>query len=232
MIKSTYFLSGLIALSGSIHTSAIAQTPPSAQPIPTQQHLLDTSSAFRNLLRRIFPDDERDDPTTISRGDFCLLAPARPGEETTIWHQKPIFIWQGTIGKLEVVDEATGDTVWQYEPTPAETFVSYGGETLRTGGTYLWKVYDSAESDSAMAFPPFTVLPAINRLLIANGLSVAQQRAIAAENPQENPPELARANYFAFRELPVDALQSLFSVEDPSADLIEGRTEVVDAMCD
>ena len=254
MTKSTCLLSCLVSSClvvwvGNITTAnaavdVIAQTTsvpqsisspiasPIASPISSQKPTLDTSSAFRNLLRRIFPDDERDDPTTISRSDLCLLAPARTGEETTIWHQRPIFIWQGTIGKLEVVDEATGDLLWQYEPTPEETFVSYGGDRLTPGDTYLWRVYDSAASENPIAFPPFTILPAINRLLIANGLSVAQERAIAEANEQENPPELARANYFAFRELPVDALQSLFTVEDPSLDLVEGRAAVVESMCD
>ena len=219
-------------LSGVATVDAIAQSAPTYLSSSTQQPSLETTSSFRNLLRRIFPDDERDDPTTISRGDFCLLAPARPGEETTVWHQRPIFIWQGTLGKLEVVDETTGDVLWQYEPAPEETFISYGGERLKPGRTYIWKVYDSAASENPVAFPPFTILPAINRLLIANGLSVAQARAIAAENERTDPSELARANYFAFREFPVDALQALFSVENPSLDLVEGRAEIVDSMCD
>lgn len=232
MTKPTYLLSLLLLTLGVVVAPATTQVGQPTYSAIAQSNNIESTVSFRNLLRRIFPDDERDDPTTISRGDFCLLAPARPGEETTIWHQKPVFIWQGTIGKLEVVDDITGERLWQYEPAPDETFVSYEGEQLKAGSTYVWKVYSDSTSETAITFPPFTILPAINRLLIANGLSVARDRAIAADNPEENPPELANANYFAFRDLPVDALQSLFTVENPSADLVEGRAEIVESMCE
>ena len=186
-----------------------------------------TTSRFRGLLRRIFPEDESEDPPTTSRGDLCLLAPTRLGPATAIWHQRPVFIWQGTIGKIEVQDTVTEAVLWRYQPTAEETHVRYGGEPLQSGRTYQWQIYTTADSESAIVFPSFRLLPAANRALLDNGLSIAEQDALAVNGGRE----LARAQYFVDRQLPLDALQEIFLVDEPEAEFIEARQELIDSMC-
>ena len=186
-----------------------------------------TTSRFRGLLRRIFPDDESEDPPTTSRGDLCLLAPTRLGPATAIWHQRPVFIWQGNIGRLEIQDTVTDEVLWRYQPTTEETYVRYGGEPLQSGRTYQWQIYITAESESAIVFPSFRLLSAANRTLLNNGLSIADQDAPAVNGGRE----LARAQYFVDRQLPLDALHEIFLVDEPEAEFIEARQELIDSMC-
>ncbi|MBE9059755.1 hypothetical protein [cf. Phormidesmis sp. LEGE 11477] len=201
--------------------SAIAQTT-----LPTVQ----TEPSFRQLLKRIFRDDEWEDPPTISRGELCLLAPARPGEETRIWHQSPVFVWRGELAKMAVVDSVSNAVMWEYEPTPEQTSVRYAGEPLQAGRSYVWQVYDEVESDAPTVFPPFEVMSDIQRWLIGNGLAIAESRV---ERPGA---EIARMEYFAQRGLPTDALQSLFLL-DPAIDIddtdtVEAQQETVDRLCE
>ncbi|MEM8504531.1 MAG: hypothetical protein AAF716_15415 [Cyanobacteria bacterium P01_D01_bin.1] len=182
-------------------------------------------SSLRGFFKRIFRDDEWEDPPTISRGELCLLTPARPGQEIIVWHQNPVFVWRGEIARMEVVDGVTDAVVWEYEPSPEQISVAYAGETLRAGRSYLWRVYDDIESTSPTIFPPFAVMSSIRRQLIANGLAVAESKVEADS-------AIARTEYFALRGMPTDALQSLFLIESPNEELIEARRETVDRLCE
>lgn len=186
-----------------------------------------TSASLRGFFERIFRDDEWEDPPTISRGELCLLTPARPGQETTIWHQNPVFVWRGEIDRMEVIDSVTDSVVWHYEPTTEQTSVAYSGETLRAGRLYLWRVYDNIESTSPTIFPPFTIMSDIRRQLIANGLAVAESKVEDKESAA-----IARTEYFALRGLPIDALQSLFLIESTNEELIEAQQETVNRLCE
>ena len=191
---------------------------------------IQTQSSLHQFLKRIFRDDEWEDPPTISRGELCLLSPARAGQETVVWHQRPVFIWRGEIAKMAVVDSVTGTVVWEYRPIPEQKSVRYAGQALRSGRSYYWQVYDDIQSTAPVSFPPFEVMSHIQRRLIANGLAVAESQVeeIAA-------PDIARIEYFASRGLPTDALQSLFLVDseesDFEIDLEEARKETVDRLC-
>ena len=185
------------------------------------------SSSLRGFFERIFRDDEWEDPPTISRGELCLLTPARPGQETMIWHQNPVFVWHGEIAKMEVVDSVTDTVMWQYAPTTEQISVTYSGETLQAGRLYLWRVYDDIGSMSPTVFPPFTIMFDIRRRLIANGLAVAESKVEG-----EASAAIARTEYFALRGLPVDALQSLFLIESTSEELMEAQRETVRRLCE
>lgn len=201
-----------------IRVSASAQT----------QEPISSTRSFRQILRRLFPDDERKDPPTTSRGELCLLSPALPDREVAIWHRQPVFVWQGTIGKMSLVDAQTNATLWTYEPAEGETSVRYEGVPLRANRSYRWQVFQTNTSDSPVLFPSFQVLPEVNRLLIANGLSVAESYAENTDSWRR----LARADYFVSRRLPTDAIQSLFLVENPGDEFIAARQEAVDTLCE
>lgn len=205
-----------------------AQGPTSRPPSVVENSTVESSAlSLRQLIRRIFRDDQRDDPPTISRGELCLLSPASPGQETKLWHSEPVFVWRGPIGKMVVLDAATDQIMWTYEPAAEETRVRYQGEPLRSGRPYYWQVFETNESISPTVFLPFQILPLASRLLIANGLAIAENRASSTGGSDE----IARAQYFAFRGLPTDALQSLFLIESPTDELIEARQEAVEILC-
>ncbi len=193
----------------------------------TAQTIQRDSLSFRQFFKRIFRDDEWEDPPTISRGELCLLAPARPGQETAIWHQNPVFVWRGEIARMEVADSVSQAIVWEYEPTSGQTSAQYEGEPLQAGRSYFWQVYGDINSTSPAVFPPFEVMSSIRHRLIANGLAVAESKVEGPENSA-----IARTEYFALRDLPADALQSLFLIESTNEELVEARQETVDRLCE
>jgi len=218
--KRINILSIILVLAALLLSTGAGAEKAAAQTLPRE------SLSFRQFLKRIFRDDEWEDPPTISRGELCLLTPARPGQETVVWHQNPVFVWRGAIAKMEVVDSTTNAAIWEHEPMPEQVSVAYAGETLQPGRSYLWRVYDSAESTSPIVFPPFTVMSSARRRLIANGLSVAESRV------EKESAAIARTEYLAQRGLPADALQSLFLIESTDEELIEARQETVERLCE
>ncbi|MGB3790657.1 MAG: hypothetical protein WA949_21800 [Phormidesmis sp.] len=193
----------------------------------TAQTIQSGSLSFRQFFKRIFRDDEWEDPPTISRGGLCLLAPARPGQETVVWHQNPVFVWRGEIARMEVVDSVSQAVVWEYEPASGQTSAQYEGEPLQAGRSYLWQIYGDIESTSPTVFPPFKIMSSIRRRLIANGLAVAESKV---EGPEKS--AIARTEYFALRDLPADALQSLFLIESTNEELVEARQGTVNRLCE
>lgn len=179
------------------------------------------------VIDRILRDDEERDPTTISRGDFfCPIAPARPNEDPQIWHQQPVFVWQGILEKIAIRDTATDEVIWTYEPTAEETHVVYEGSPLRPSREYRWDIYDSVSAESPSFSTGFEMLPHASRQLVTNGLTVAEQTADTAEAIA-----IARANYFANRALFQDAIQALFAVESPTQEMIEAQEQLVETLC-
>lgn len=49
--------------------------------------------AVAALLRKI---------VSCSRGDICVITPAKAGKIGVIWSDRPLLIWHGNIRKIEV----------------------------------------------------------------------------------------------------------------------------------
>lgn len=197
----------------------------SAQTI--QSGLSETDSSFRQLLRRIFRDDEWQDSPTISSGELCLLAPAMAEQETLVWHEGPIFVWQGEIAKMAVVDSVNNAVMWEYEPPSQQKFIRYDGEPLQLGRLYHWQAYNDVSLTTPIAFASFEVMSRAQQQLVANGLAIAESKVAGITATK-----LARVEYFALRGLPMDALQSLFLVDSTDIDIVEARQETVDRLCE
>ncbi|MBE9079879.1 hypothetical protein IQ241_21720 [Romeria aff. gracilis LEGE 07310] len=223
MLRQIYRGSFLFSLATSAALWPLQASTAYAQDEPPERPLIS------RILDRIFRDDEERDKPTISRGDLrdlCLIAPAWPEQVNTIWHQQPVFVWQGAVGKIAVRDVASETDIWTYEPTAGETHARYDGAPLQPGRRYRWDIYSSANADSPITFPSFETLPRASHQLIGNGLTVAEQGGEAMEEIA-----IARANYFANRSLYIDAIQALFVVETPTPALIAGQEQLVDTIC-
>ncbi len=221
MLRQIYSGSFLIALATSaalwpfqVSTTYAQEEDPPERPL------------ISRILDRIFRDDEERDKPTISRGDLCLIAPARPGEVNPIWHQQPVFVWQGAVSKIAVRDVATEADIWTYEPTLGETHVRYDGAPLQSGRRYRWEIYSSASTDSPLTFPSFETMPRASHQLIGNGLTVAEQTGETMEEFAT-----ARADYFANRSLFQDSIQALFAVEAPTPELAEAQEQLLEKLC-
>ncbi|MFK8186205.1 MAG: hypothetical protein AB8B99_22750 [Phormidesmis sp.] len=197
--------------------SAVAQTLPD-----------DTAlTSLGRSLRRILRDDEQRDPPTTSRDDICLITPVNLAERETIWHHQPVFAWQGTVGKIEVIEIDTNASLWQHIPENEETTIAYSGEPLQSGKRYQWQVYGVADLESPLLFQPFSLVSRPTQWLIANGLAVAaSQTDGSAQNIA-----VAHVNYFTNRALYADAIQVLFSADPDAPEILAGQTEIIKSLC-
>jgi len=178
-------------------------------------------------LRRILGDDEQLDPPTTSRDDICLITPANLDEGETIWHDQPVFVWQGSVGKIEVIDAETQTSLWQYIPESGETTAIYDSDPLRSGLRYQWRIYGVADLESPLLFQPFSIASRPNRWLMSNGLAAAaSQTDSSAQNIA-----IAQINYFTNRLLYTDAIQVLFSANRETPEILAGQTEVIESLC-
>ncbi|MEL6232646.1 MAG: hypothetical protein AAFR24_22300, partial [Cyanobacteria bacterium J06627_3] len=83
-----------------------------------------------------------------------------------------------------------------------------------------------ADVDSPTKFPDFRLLSAAERQLISQDL------AMATTAPPEDWDAIQRAEYFVEHGLRLDAIQALFAVETPSAELVTTQQQIIESACD
>lgn len=190
------------------------------------------TSQLHNIFRRIFDQDE-DDPPLISRGDICLIAPATPGAGTpAIWHDQPVMVFKpGSIERLALREEATNVVFWDYSPTVTTSHVIYDGAPLQSDQVYRLDVYLDADAPSPAIFPDFHLLSEDTRSLISQGLAIGTTPDDTDALPADWD-AIQRAEYFVEQGLRLDAIQALFAVENPSAELVNTQRRIIASACD
>lgn len=154
----------------------------------------------------------KDDPTG-SRGGACPIAPAVPGKIRVVWSDRPLFLWQGNLGKIEVHPQDSDEVLWsQTSPEPDGSTI-YRGKALQPGQSYDVMGFD--QRDRLLFEVTFQVLPTKERNPIAADLTriEAQQRQKKATAEEI---AYAKADYFASRQMWADALQEAYRVQNPS----------------
>jgi hypothetical protein len=198
--------------------------------LPTPRH---TARSWENILSNKDEDNEPPvKPATgggTSRGGFiCAIAPRAIGTITEVWSDRPLFVWQGVVGQLEVRKPATKETLWRQAVSATSRRVIYGGEPLQPGQTYHWVIFDQA--NRSIAEFPFQVMESEKRDRIKTRLQILdvelKQKGATAEEIA-----LRRAQYFAQWQLWSDALREVFSVENPSAPLAEIAQSIPTSRC-
>jgi hypothetical protein len=126
----------------------------------------------------IFSKDEDNEPPVppasgggTSRGGFiCASAPRSIGTITEVWSDRPLFVWQGVVGQIEVRKPATKETLWRQTVSAATSRVSYGGEPLQPGQTYHWVIFD--QGNRSIVEIPFQVMESQKRDRIKTRLQI------------------------------------------------------------
>jgi hypothetical protein len=166
----------------------------------------------------------RSEGSGIRRGDgqdICLISPGLLEEVNVIWSDRPLFLWLGAADHILVRDAETLEQVWSQPIDPMVAGITYDGESLQSGRTYEWQL------NSSDHFFAFTVMDSDQRNQIAAELQLIQTRG-------GTPEEIAvgQANYLVNEVgLWSDALQILYSVENPSPSLLQARQEIIDDIC-
>jgi len=178
------------------------------------------------------------EPPLGSRDLVCEIAPGLLGEKNIIWNPRPLFLWQGTVPSLEIylyspfTPEREQEVLWSQTVT-AKSFrgtfqsVAYTGEALQPGRSYDWELVIPSSRRQRYTFQ---VMESQERERIATELRALETQLVSAGATAEEI-ALQRAHYFAQRDLWSDALQEIYSVQNPSAAFISHAQEVLTHFC-
>lgn len=156
-----------------------------------------------------------------SRGEVCPIAPGQVMNVEKVWNLNPALIWQGEAARIELyqLDSDTNPKpLWTWTATAQRAtsdpvVIQYDGDPLIPGQVYEWQVFDTTD-DSVMTQPPIqfkTVTPQLHQQI--------QTELNQLESPQDNSSEamtLKRVNYLIRQQLWADALQEIYTVNNPS----------------
>lgn len=178
---------------------------------------------------------KRDEPSLSSRDGVCVINPGLLGEKNVIWSDRPLFLWQGKVQNLEVRPYSldtpySGQKVlWSQTVIAGSQSATYTGETLQPGQTYDWQLVVVDSSPRRLRFT-FQVMDAQSRDRITDELTAMEtQLKSAGATPEAI--TLAKAKYFAERDLWSDALQEVYSVQNPSTELTKNTQELSSNLC-
>ncbi|PSB25000.1 hypothetical protein [Stenomitos frigidus] len=173
-------------------------------------------------------------PRTI-RGNVCPISPGLI-ETLNIWHDRPLFIWQGQGSQLRVRDYNQRDRVLWERTITDQAPVRYDGQAaLQPGQLYQWQIMatDPATPNrlaNQKTWETFRVLPAEQRQAIGTALRTLEQR-LQQQNASAEDIALIKAEFFADQDLWSDALQVIYEVSNPSAQFVEQRSSYVASLC-
>jgi hypothetical protein len=108
--------------------------------------------------------------------------------------------------------------------------LSYTNQPLEPGKTYEWVFFVDENRRSPLNPVAFRVMGAKERAAIAKALQVLETRLKTQKVNQEES-TLQRTNYFAQRGLKADALQQIYSIEQPSVELQKIKREIEIKLC-
>ncbi|NEP14150.1 MAG: hypothetical protein F6K14_28940 [Symploca sp. SIO2C1] len=187
-----------------------------------------TKQKHKSTLDRILDIFRRKLKDGGSRRDsFCPIWPSNGDPDLLeIWHERPLFIWQGTVREIEVRLPATESAIWRYEVVEDEQQVFYEGPELQPGEEYdywvRYEVTEEGETTTDEKTIPFIIKE--ERETIAKEL-------MRLEGASEEEKALARAEYFAEQGLWSDFMWEVFGVANPSVEWQKALEEIRKESC-
>ncbi|MEB3282788.1 MAG: DUF928 domain-containing protein [Lyngbya sp.] len=171
-----------------------------------------------------------------SRNEICIIAPSQPMITELVWTLKPLFVWKGDIGRVELhlqESEIDAKPLWSWTETGQENtsnyvVVPYDGEPLKPGQVYEWRVFESANS-SRIAMPPvqFQVVDSEQHQQIQSELN----QLTSSEASSSESMALEQVNYFIEKQLWTDALQEIYETNNSSPQRLEIAEELTSELC-
>lgn len=166
-------------------------------------------------------------------GGLCLI---NPGQGEVVWTVEPLLLLQGNLQSTALYVADGEEPLWSAPIAPIDDFVAklpYDGDPLQPGTTYeqqveMFRLDFSVASSRRYAFQ---VMPeGEERDHIEAELAQLEAELAQAKGDAEAI-ALAKTEFFFERNLAADALQALFSVDDPSAELVETRQAIIEIVC-
>lgn len=161
---------------------------------------------------------------------LCVIT---PGVDSVLWTTKPLFVWQGGYTVIGVRPKGNNSILWG-EIASAQNQsvkrVSYTNVPLEPGKAYELVFFVDENRRSPMNPVAFRVMEATERAAIAKNLR-SQETRLKVQSASQEEIVLQRSNYFAQRGLKADALQQIYSIDQPSVELQKVRQEIEKKLC-
>jgi hypothetical protein len=162
----------------------------------------------------------------VRQGGFCVASPGQLESTYVVWSNRPVFVWDRVASRIIVRDDQ-GVEVWNQAVSSGDRAAIYNSSIpLQPDRRYRWTILtpSQTEVDPDQQFYSFRIMGGEQRDQITNALPQGQPGA----TPEEI--SLEQSDYFIERELWSDALQSLYAVQNPSAELTQARQEIVSTL--
>ncbi|MBW4510741.1 MAG: hypothetical protein KME64_30120 [Scytonematopsis contorta HA4267-MV1] len=214
-------------------TSILASTAvfTSAQTTPARKN--PQASSWPAILQRI---RRRQQP--ISRplkGAVCFISPQHNNPESSkpqpkpIYSSRPLFLWNGNISKIALSNPGSDNYFWENKKTQQKNFVTYEGQDeLKPGNSYEWIGF---RGKTPIILSQFKIMDAQQRQLITNELKALETR-LRAEGANKETIALNRADYFIGKELWSDVFQEIYSIPNPSPELLGELQKLPKEICE
>ncbi len=199
--------------------------------------LAQSPASWSGVIDVIFGRKEPRDPNPTRRGgprppDLCWITPTEK-----VWNTRPVFVWQGDTRLIGVRAEEEEKVLWQQVApinkdstgqTPVRYFIE--SKTSLQPGNYEWLFFDPT-TRSLRIRVPFQVMGGKERAATTAGLAKLNANLkTTGSNGEEI--ALQRAKFFAKRRLWTDAIQQVYSVKKPSAQLQQVVQEIEKETCE
>lgn len=204
MRKSGWMVATLL-LVWSAQAEAMSPAP------PIDQMSSDQVIAWTKLLSFVPPPPPpaKEKPQTSRDDSVQPIAPGVLDGVQVVWSDRPVFVWSGSIGRIDLCDEASGELLWSQPVSPEDQGVAYTGEPLQPGGIYEWMLCDRLGVANDLV--TFQVMSAEERDRIAAELAELEA-GLRAEGATTDAIALQRARYFADRQLWTDVLREALAI--------------------
>jgi hypothetical protein len=222
ILGSTAALPGLAAIQVSQPHSE------SAAPVSTSQSTASQATAPSTLIA------QRGNGRGIRRGDFCYLSPGLMESANLIWSDRPLFAWQGKASKIILTtfdNDYNSVTVWEQSLSTSTQAVVYADTTnLQPGQTYSWKLLGESDDPTRATAFSFQIMSAEQRSQISTDLqTIATQLQSSGQSAEQI--ALEQAKYFQAKAMWSDALQILYSVQNPSPAVTQAIQDITAGVC-
>ncbi|MDJ0682623.1 MAG: DUF928 domain-containing protein [Xenococcaceae cyanobacterium MO_167.B52] len=226
----------------SVCNYAIAQTNSEslAQPTTTEKVRQSTitkkreRSSILESIWKLLKAKREQEPALSSRSNICEITPGLLGETNLIYSDRPLFLWQGQVTNLKVnlyspfSLDTEQEIIWAKAIDDESGNIAYTGEPLQPGKIYDWEIVTDSPTNRRRI--SFQIIDGQERDLISTELAQLET-ALTTSGATKEEIILAKAQYFAEKDLWSDSLQQLHSLETSSSNAIALDQEMISYIC-
>lgn len=181
---------------------------------------------WEDLYNRVPPP--REDIPAGSRGDICVVTPAKPGKIGVVWSDRPLFLWRGSIRKMEVRPRSNKQALWSQIVSENQSSIVYNGVVLEPGQSYDLVLLN--QRSVPIFRVTFQIMEKEKRERITSDLTNLEAQ-LKQEGATAEKIAYAKANYFASRGMWGDVLLEAYKVEKPSDPLSKFKNSALERFC-